>query len=363
MNKLRTKITALMMGMALTVGLLAGCAGEGGQTETGAPDGGSAQPEQSQTAQTRTVTDMAGNEVEIPLEVETYGEVWRAHNEVLLMLDHAQGMVATVMTPESYPWIYMVQPEMHNALSTFGSDFNLEELVALEPDVVFSNNEKLRDQLSSVGIPVLNATFETFDEMKRSISFTAEVLGGEAVQIAERYAAYLDEVLALLDEQVSKLDEADKPVVLHGNEVYKLNIDGGNTIIDGWITSAGGINAAAEVDGSMQTVTLEQILAWDPDVIITGTASEVEQILSDPEWAGLTAVQNGRVYANPSGVFAWDRAGVEEALQLQWAANLLHPELFEIDIRTEIKEFYETFLHYTLTDDQVERILNAQDPE
>ena len=74
-------------------------------------------------------------------------------------------------------------------------------------------------------------------------------------------------------------------------------------------------------------------------------------------------MQNGQVYANPKGVFSWDRYGVEEALQLQWAANLLHPDLFNIDIRTQVKDFYETFLNYTLTDDQVERILNAQDPE
>ena len=77
----------------------------------------------------------------------------------------------------------------------------------------------------------------------------------------------------------------------------------------------------------------------------------------------LTAVQNGQVYTNPKGVFSWDRYGVEEALQLQWVANLLHPELFNIDIRTQVKDFYETFLHYTLTDEQVELILNAEAPQ
>ena len=177
------------------------------------------------------------------------------------------------------------------------------------------------------------------------------------------YVAYLDDVLAQLEELVSSLSEEEKPTVLHGNSVYDLNIDGSNTIIDAWITAAGGTNAAAEVEGNMQTVTMEQILVWDPDVIITGTKSEVEEIMNDPEWAGLTAVQNGQVYTNPKGVFSWDRYGVEEALQLQWVANLLHPELFNIDIRTQVKDFYETFLHYTLTDEQVELILNAEAPQ
>ncbi len=365
MNGTRTwkKLTALLAATALTAGLLAGCGGGTGETqntESGQPD---PSPSQSQTAETRTVTDMSGVEVEIPAEVTQYADAWMAHNEVIVMLDEAEGLVATVQTPQSAAWMYFVQPNMYNALSTFGDEFNLEELVALEPDVVFASNEELRDQLASVGIPLVNVMFTNYDEMKQSITLTGEVLGGDAVQMAEDYVAYLDDVLAQLEELVSSLSEEEKPTVLHGNSVYDLNIDGSNTIIDAWITAAGGTNAAAEVEGNMQTVTMEQILVWDPDVIITGTKSEVEEIMNDPEWAGLTAVQNGQVYTNPKGVFSWDRYGVEEALQLQWVANLLHPELFNIDIRTQVKDFYETFLHYTLTDEQVELILNAEAPQ
>ena len=361
MNKMWKKLAALLAA-ALAAGLLTGCGGAGGQ-----PQGTGESPAETgeQLPATRTVTDMSGVEVEIPSVVTKYADAWYAHNEVIIMLDQAEGLVATSMNPNSYAWAYLVQPNMENALSTFGEDFNLEELVALEPDVVFASNsnEDLREQLAAVGIPLVNVMFTNYDEMKQSITLTGEILGGDAVQTAADYVAYLDDVLAQLEELVSGLSEEEKPSVLHGSSVYELNIDGANTIIDAWITAAGGVNAASEVESNMQTVTLEQVLVWDPDVIITGTADEVETILNDPEWAGLTAVQSGQVYANPKGVFSWDRYGVEEALQLQWAANLLHPDLFNIDIRTQVKDFYETFLNYTLTDDQVERILNAQDPE
>lgn len=365
MNNTWKKLTTLLISAVLTAGLLASCGGQTEQTQTGAPESGSAQMEETQGAATRIVTDMAGNEVEIPSEVTKYADAWYAHNEVIIMLDQAEGLVATSMNSGSYPWAYLVQPNMNNALSTFGEDFNLEELVALEPDVVFasSSNEDLREQLAAVGIPLLNVMFTDYDQMKQSITLTGEVLGGGAEEMAADYVAYLDGVLADLDEMVSSLPEEEKPTVLHGNSVYSLNIDGSNTIIDAWITAAGGVNAAAEVESNMQTVTLEQVLVWDPDVIITGTKSDVESIINDPEWAGLTAVRNGQVYTNPKGVFSWDRYGVEEALQLQWAANLLHPELFDIDIRAQVKDFYETFLHYTLTDEQVELILNAEPPQ
>jgi iron complex transport system substrate-binding protein len=200
--------------------------------------------------------------------------------------------------------------------------------------------------------------------MIQSIQLTAEVLGEDAQTVADAYVEYLGSKIAQVEERVSTLDVSQIKTVAHGNAVYSLGIDGANTIIDEWITTAGGSNAAAkDVTGNMQTVSLEQILSWDPDVIITGTVDDVDSILNDPNWASLTAVKNGDVYCNPKGIFAWDRYGVEEALQFQWCAQLLYPDLFEdFDIRQEIKNFYADFLNYELSDDEVTLILNHEDP-
>lgn len=309
----------------------------------------------------RTVTDMAGNQVTVPEKIERYADAWYAHNEVICMLDQAKGLVATSQTKKKGPWMYYVQPNMNNALSTFGDQFNLEELVAKKPDLVFDSKEDYREQLNAVGIPLVNVMFKNYDEMKRSVSLTGEILGEE--QMASDYCAYLDGVLAELKEKLSSLSEEQKPKVLHGNSVYSFSVDGSDTIIDAWISAAGGRNAASSVKGNMQTVTLEQILEWDPDYIITGTSDEVEKILKDPNWSGLRAVQEGKVYANPKGVFSWDRYGVEEALQLQWAAALLHPDLFQTDIKAKIREFYQKFLNFDLTEEQAELILQAKPPE
>lgn len=108
---------------------------------------------------------------------------------------------------------------------------------------------------------------------------------------------------------------------------------------------------------------MEQVISWNPDVIITGKAGEAEKNLAGPAWADISAVKNQKVYVNPKGVFGWDRNGVEELLQVQWAAATLHPELFgDLDIKGKVSDFYTTYLDYQLTDDDIERILFARDP-
>ena len=315
----------------------------------------------------RTVVDMSGTEVTIPAQVNTYVESWFAHNAVDLMLNKAEGMLVTCVNKNSQPWMYIVCPNFYKAVSTnFSADMNLEEIIAAKPDVVFGSNEKYRDMFTAVGIPFINCSFKTYDEMIRSVQLTAEVFGEEAVDIANRYTAYLKERLDWVAKRVEDIPEENRTTVAHGNSIYALNFDGANTIIDEWIKYAGGINAAAEgMTGNLQTISMEQVLQWDPDVLITGKPKkQVEQVLSDPAWANLKAVKNGRVYSNPKGVFAWDRYGVESALQPQWCAKLLYPGLFEdFDIAQELKNFYHTFFYYELSDQQTQMILNYETPK
>ncbi len=336
---------------------LAGCGQQGTQA--------SATTAAATTAGTHKVTDMGGTQVEVPTDITAYADGWYAHNEVSIMFNKAQGMVATHCDPKSYAWMYKVAPNMNQAQTMFGKDFNYEDLVALGPQVVFDSTDSLREKLASANIPLANCMFKTFDEMKKSVELTAEVFGGGAPDIAKKYNDELDKVLSDVKAQTENLSDDQRPSVLHGNSVYTLNLDGAGTIIDDWIDVAGGKNANTEsTTGNAQaTFSMEQVISWNPDVIITGKAGEAEKILADPAWADINAVKNQKVFVNPKGVFGWDRYGVEELLQVQWAAATLHPELFgDLDIKGKVSDFYATYLDYQLTDDDVERILSARDP-
>lgn len=314
---------------------------------------------------TQTVTDMGGTQVEVPTSITQYADGWYAHNEVTIMLTKAEGLVATHCGPDRFPWMYRVCPAMSNATVSFGDDFNFEDVSNLNPQVIFDSSDNLRGKAGEVGIPLVNCLFHTYEEMKQSITLTARVYGGDAPGIAETYNAELDRVVAAVTEKTDALTDDQRPTVIHGPSVYQLKLDGTGTIIDTWINAAGGKNAVTqETHGADTAFDMEQIITWNPDVIITGTLGEDEKILSDPTWAGVKAVQDGQVHVNPKGVFGWDRYGVEELLQVQWAANLLHPDLFaDLAIEDKVKDFYSTYLDYQLTDDEVALILAAKNPE
>lgn len=322
--------------------------------------------EESKQPSTQKVTDMNGTEVEVPVNPTKYADGWFAHNEITIMLTGAEGLVATHCDKKSFPWMYKVCPNMEKATVTFGKDFNFEELAKLEPQVIFDSKEDLRDKAKELGIPLVNCTFSTYETMQKSIELTGQVYGGKAVNIAKKYNDELSSTVASVKEKTDKISDSDRPSVMHGNSVYTFVLDGKDTIIDTWINTAGGKNAVAESTkgNAQQKFSLEQIIDWNPDVIITGKADEVDQILSDPAWASISAVKNKKVYVNPKGVFGWDRYGVEELLQIQWVSALLHPDVFtDLDIRTKMKDFYKTYLNYELTENEIDLILAAKNPE
>lgn len=311
----------------------------------------------------RTVTDMSGQSVQIPINVQKYAAGWYAHNEILVMLDHADGMAATHMRQHDFPWLYKIAPKMTDALSTFGDNFNLEKLLSRKPDVVFDSTDKNRAKLASVNIPLVNCYFDNYDDMKRAVTLTADILGGPAVERANEYNSYLTEKMSEIKNITEKIADRDKPKVLHLQSTAPLKADGRHTIIDTWISVAGGINAAAEIEGNMQSVSNEQIIKWDPDIIILDASCNPDDILNRVALKNIKAVKNNRVYINPRGGFAWDRYGIEGALQIQWAAKLFYPDRYQnLDLRREVKFFYEKFLWTKLTNDDADKIMHGKNP-
>ena len=137
-----------------------------------------------------------------------------------------------------------------------------------------------------------------------------------------------------------------------------------------WINTAGATNAVSDVKGSHSTLTPEELLRRNPDVLViqapggdqglvAGSAQSVLTTLAKqlPVWNDLKAVQNHRVYFNPQGMYPWERASPEEALQVLWAAKTLHPDRFgDIDMRAEARNFYQRFFNYALTDADLDLI-------
>jgi iron complex transport system substrate-binding protein len=346
-------ILAVIAVMLITV-LVAGC------TQTTPTVTATATPV---TPATRTITDMMGNNVTIPANVTAVADSWPAHNEVMVMLGAADKLVATTPTVQTMPWFIKIYPRIATMPGPMGSDVNMEDLLKANPDLVIltTGNNATGAEITERGIPVVYLYFTNFDQLKQSFLLTGSIMGAPELQKAKDYNAYLDSKIASVNATASTIPQNQKLKVLHIASLSPLKVDGNNTLIDTWITTSGGINAAGQdVSGNMQAVSIEQVLKWNPDVIIVGgTVKDRATIMNDTQWKQVKAVQDGRVYVNPKGVFPWDRYGAEEALQIQWASKTLYPEKFQsVNISDETKYFYKTYFSYNLSDSDVDSILN-----
>jgi len=224
---------------------------------------------------------------------------------------------------------------------------------------------KWAGQARASGIPVVMMPNESLNALKETLRMTGAVLGPRESQAAAEFIRYFDGNIRRVSAITGGIPPADRPRVLHTASAGILTVDGHHSVIDDWISIAGGRNAA-DVEGLGRPVTMEQVVAWNPDVIIVGTAPNGQNrqaILDDPRWRQISAVKSGKVYVNPSGAYLWDRHSAEAALQILWAAKVLHPEQFiDIDIKKETVEFYARYFHYALSDAEFASILNATAP-
>lgn len=121
-------------------------------------------------------------------------------------------------------------------------------------------------------------------------------------------------------------------------------------------------DASLTSDGDKTIASVEQILVWDPEVIICNEAGVDDEILEDPRFAGVNAVRNGRVYQIPVGVTRYGHPNsIETPLAVYWLAKTLYPELFDYRIEDKIKEFYLEFFDYEVSDETVAAILKGDD--
>jgi iron complex transport system substrate-binding protein len=321
-------------------------------------------------AQTRSFTDMTGQAINLPVHITRIGDMWPANNEIVVMLGGGNKLVATTVVLRSLPWIKTVYPGFTKIPAPFNlGDVNVEELLKANPQVVIlttggtktvsASSSALAQTTNSVGIPAVILYMTNFDELKQTVLLTGQLLGPDETRKAQSWEAYFDARMAKISRVIATIPPARRPAILHLMGVSPIRVDGGGTIIDAWMHAVGAVNAAGETFGTVNIVSIEQVLKWNPDLIIVGTTEQDrEAILGNEQWRQLKAVRQGRVYVNPKGVYSWDRHDAEEALQIQWAAKTLYPDKFQsLDIVKETKEFYKTFFEYTLTDDEVSDIL------
>jgi iron complex transport system substrate-binding protein len=323
----------------------------------------------------QTITDLAGRTVEIPSDVQHVAALVGPSYEKIFLLGSMDKVVLMPPFPKQMPWAAKVIPNLSGipAMTSF-QDPNIEELMKQNVDVVFFwDYPKPLDKMTETGIPVVvtqptttTAQAQSVEEfkglIKNEISTFGSVLGQDAKNRADKYNQFFDEKVDKILKVTASIPESERPQVYYVRGPDALTTHGKNTYTQWWVDMAGGKLVSSDIEEMMPKVSMEQVISWNPDIIVMGRVNSTSLILNDPKWKDITAVKNQKVFTNPEGVMYWDYSS-EGVLLLEYLAKLFHPDKFaDIDMKSEIKEYYATFYNYSLTDDQAERILEHLPP-
>jgi iron complex transport system substrate-binding protein len=179
---------------------------------------------------------------------------------------------------------------------------------------------------------------------------------------AEEMARYAAAALDDIKRRIATVPAAQRPKAYLARGPRGLTTDVQGSINAEALDFLGAQNVAvAGGGGNLADVSLEQVLAWQPDTIITIDRNFMGSVATDPDWQGVKAVHDRRVYLAPLYPFGWvdEPPGPNRIIGLRWMAKLLYPALFPEDLRAETKRFYDLFYHQTPSDAQLDQLLGA----
>lgn len=372
----RTREWIAALAVTATALVAVACSPGGSSTSAGGPGTGSSSTGSSSTGgsgattagpATRTFTDASGRKVAIPVEAKHLGLPFPYNTSDAILLGACDRIATTTTYSLNQSWVVKFCPSIAGKAAPYQAPgaWNIEGVVSSGVDLQFAPSGDSADlsKLTSAGIPTLVLPdFASLDGLNAAVGFEGRALGGTAPQRAGAYQQYLAGKLAAITAVTSKIPAAKRPSVLavDSDAAGSIHVLGAGTIMNQWIGIAGGVNAARSIAGAAPTeVSVEQIQKWNPDVIVAGLPADAKAMMADPRLKGVQAVINHQVLTNPAGTIIWMYYGTEEALNIQWAAKELHPDLFpDLDIPAVTKAFYQQFFGYQLTEAQVSSILH-----
>jgi len=247
-----------------------------------------------------------------------------------------------------------------------GNTANLEAVLALSPDLILdvgSTGEtfvslaaRVQDQ---TGIPyaLLDGRFTALGMAYRKLG---ELIGRQAA--AEDLAEHARHTLAAITGRIADIAAEQRPRVYYARGPRGLVTGLGGSINVETIELIAR-NVAGGTPGGLANVSIEQVLLWNPDVIVTIDQEFAAAVRSDSSWAAVKAVRDNNVHLSPKLPFGWVDfpPGPNRLIGLWWLAKILYPQRFPEDLRMLTREFYGRFYHVTPTDAQIDQVLAGRD--
>ena len=316
-----------------------------------------------------TITDSTGRRVTFPENPERIAIAGRAtvmvQDAIYLFAEARERVVALESRNQSaFAFLPVIDPGLDDK-EILEKNIGPEQIAAVRPDLVILKNfmaESIGEPLEQLEIPVVYLDLETPEAFYRDVEVLGEVFGNpeRAVEINSYYQTRVTDVEEMVSEAI------DKPTVL----TLRYNEDGGEVAFNvppaSWlqtrlVETAGGVPVweGLEGGGGWNVVNLEQIAAWDPEMIFLidygGNASEIAvQLRSNSLWQNLRAVEEDQLFSFGYDFYSWDQPDTRWILGLQWLATRIHPDLTgDLDILAEVNSFYQSL--YLLDQETIDR--------
>ncbi|MBR6790450.1 MAG: ABC transporter substrate-binding protein [Oscillospiraceae bacterium] len=384
------KVLAIILSMSMALTAFAGCGSK--ETSSSEPASGGSQvsseeapenpvSEEAAEPQMVTVIDHADREVTLEANPDrvVVCDILPMASVLTVFLGSAEKLVGinpACMSAAKNGLLGEIFPEILEADTSFteGGNVNVEKLLTLEPDVVFTlaGNSSLIGALENAGVTVVGISpskfkydiLETYDQW---ISVLSQIFPENAK--SEEISDYSKEVYEQIQTVTADIPEEERKDILflYQYDDTQMVTSGQNFFGQFWAEAVGGHNAAEEVksDNSNAIITMEQVYEWDPDVIFVTnfTPTQPEDLynnaIGSDDWSSVKAVQEGNVYKLPLGTYRSYTPSADTPVTLLWMAQKVYPELFaDVDIAAEVREYYQQLYGVSLTDEQIDRMYN-----
>jgi len=299
--------------------------------------------------QMEQVTDMMGHTVTVPRRVVRIATLSATATQLVFAVGAQDQLVVASFGSAVkgkamgaiYPRLTQV-PEAGNQNAA-----NIETLLAARPDIVLTEEGPALDQMKAVGLPAYAFSAEQPGQLTDAIRKMGVLTGYTA-----EAAASLDLLatkMKVVADAVGAVEMARRlRVYVAGTGIFKTFA--GDFFQTFMVRNAGGVSVSEQLTGGKVDVSPEQVLVWNPDVIIltSYTRDTVSDVLANPKLQNVVAVRDHRVYVMPRYVVSWDMPVPESFLGTMWLAHKLYPDQVRFDMSAEIAEFYRQFYGFTV---------------
>jgi iron complex transport system substrate-binding protein len=245
-----------------------------------------------------------------------------------------------------------------------GNTANLEVVLALKPDLILdigvinSTYISLADRVTQqTGVP-----YALFDGRFDGIAGTYRAIGAltgrrDAGEAAARYA---EETVKVITSRLPPPAKRPRLYYARGPRGLETGLGGSINVETIELLAR---NVAGGTRGGLATVSIEDVLVWNPDVIVTIDKDFADNVNKLPAWRSIAAVRAKRVHLSPKLPFGWVDfpPSVNRLIGLWWLAKILYPELFPENLSDLTREFYQRFYHVPLSDTQIDRVLAGRE--